>query len=85
MGTKVYFISGIGADYRFFTHIQLPEGYEAHYIHWIGTRDEVFPLRHTTATHIIPKGGHMFLMSRPHTVNCILAEILPPLQKRTPA
>src|ERR1700743_1924972 len=32
---KVYFISGIGADYRFFTHVRLPEGYEARYIHWI--------------------------------------------------
>lgn len=32
---KVYFISGIGADYRFFTHIRLPEGYEPSYIHWI--------------------------------------------------
>jgi pimeloyl-ACP methyl ester carboxylesterase len=32
---KVYFISGIGADYRLFTHLQLPEGYEAAYIHWI--------------------------------------------------
>ena len=30
-----YFISGIGADYRMFTHIRLPEGYQAVYIHWI--------------------------------------------------
>ena len=34
---KVYFISGIGGDYRYFTHIQLPQGYEARYIHWIPT------------------------------------------------
>ena len=32
---KVYFISGIGADYRLFTHLRLPEGYESSYIHWI--------------------------------------------------
>jgi pimeloyl-ACP methyl ester carboxylesterase len=32
---NVYFISGIGADHRFFTHLQLPPGYEARYIHWI--------------------------------------------------
>ncbi len=32
---KVYFISGIGADYRLFTHIHLPPGFEPAYIHWI--------------------------------------------------
>jgi hypothetical protein len=32
---KTYLISGIGADYRLFTHINLPEGYETRYIHWI--------------------------------------------------
>ncbi|HLZ86511.1 MAG TPA: alpha/beta hydrolase [Puia sp.] len=32
---KVYFISGIGADYRLFTHLRLPEGFEAAYVHWI--------------------------------------------------
>ena len=32
---KAYFISGIGADYRLFTHIRLPRGYEPSYIHWI--------------------------------------------------
>ena len=32
---KAYFISGIGADYRLFTHISLPEGFETRYIHWI--------------------------------------------------
>jgi pimeloyl-ACP methyl ester carboxylesterase len=32
---KVYFTSGIGADYRLFTHLRLPEGFEAAYIHWI--------------------------------------------------
>lgn len=34
---QVYFISGIGADHRYFTHVQLPQGYEARYIHWIPT------------------------------------------------
>ena len=32
---KIYLISGIGADYRLFTHLKLPEGYEPSYIHWI--------------------------------------------------
>ncbi|HXB07533.1 MAG TPA: alpha/beta hydrolase [Puia sp.] len=32
---KVYFTSGIGADYRLFTHLRLPAGFEAAYIHWI--------------------------------------------------
>jgi pimeloyl-ACP methyl ester carboxylesterase len=37
---KTYFISGIGADYRLFTHIRLPEGYETRYIHWIPPEHE---------------------------------------------
>jgi pimeloyl-ACP methyl ester carboxylesterase len=32
---KTYFISGIGADYRLFTHIRLPAGFETRHIHWI--------------------------------------------------
>jgi pimeloyl-ACP methyl ester carboxylesterase len=36
---KVYFTSGIGADYRLFTHLRLPEGFEAGYIHWIPPLD----------------------------------------------
>lgn len=51
--------------------------------HLHGTKDEVFPFHRTTPTHGIPKGGHMFLMSRPDTVNRILAEILSPLRNRT--
>ena len=30
-----YFISGIGADDRMFTHIRLPEGYQSAHIRWI--------------------------------------------------
>jgi len=220
---KVYFISGIGADHRFFTHVRLPEGFEARYIHWIdphpkenlpdyafrltaqidpaepfiliglslggimaveiakrilpvctilissiplssqlppvyklagalklgrlipagllkiaaitkhnltmpgvqnrkimreviregnnrhirwslnavlewrndtlphplfhlhGTRDEVFPFRRTNPTHVVAKGDHMFIMSRPAIVNQILNDILPPLRKPIPA
>ena len=37
---KVYFIPGIGADYRLFTHIRLPEGYTPSYIHWIDPFDK---------------------------------------------
>lgn len=52
--------------------------------HLHGTRDEVFPFRRTSPTHIIPKEGHMFLMNRPDTVNQILDDILSPFQNRTP-
>jgi pimeloyl-ACP methyl ester carboxylesterase len=37
---KTYFISGIGADHRLFTHIRLPEGFETHYIHWVTPEPE---------------------------------------------
>ena len=41
---KAYLISGIGADYRLFTHISLPESYETHYVHWITPQtDESLP------------------------------------------
>jgi pimeloyl-ACP methyl ester carboxylesterase len=41
---KAYFISGIGADYRLFTHIRLPEGFETHHIHWIPPgKEETLP------------------------------------------
>ena len=53
--------------------------------HVHGTRDEVFPYRRVRPTHTIPKGGHMFLMSKPETVNQFLHEILLSFQKRTPA
>lgn len=32
---KAYFISGLAADSRVFTHIQLPEGFDMQYIEWI--------------------------------------------------
>jgi len=42
---KAYFISGIGADYRLFTHIRLPEGFETCYVHWIPPeKDETLPV-----------------------------------------
>jgi pimeloyl-ACP methyl ester carboxylesterase len=41
---KVYFISGLAADRRVFRNIQLPEGYEAHYLDWIPVRrNETLP------------------------------------------
>lgn len=41
---KTYFISGIGADYRLFTHIELPQGYETRYVHWIlPDKEETLP------------------------------------------
>ncbi len=55
------------------------------YYHIHGSRDEIFPIRLTSPTHIVPKGGHMFLISQPEAVNNLLHEILLPIQKRTPA
>jgi pimeloyl-ACP methyl ester carboxylesterase len=44
LAMKTYFISGIGADYRLFTHIRLPEGFETRYVHWIPPdKDETLP------------------------------------------
>ncbi len=45
--------------------------------HVHGTRDEVFPINFTHPTHIIPKAGHMFLLSRPEEVNNLLRLLLP--------
>jgi pimeloyl-ACP methyl ester carboxylesterase len=53
------------------------------FYHIHGSRDEVFPIRLTTPTHIFPKGGHMFLITHPEAVNNFLHEILLPIQKRT--
>jgi pimeloyl-ACP methyl ester carboxylesterase len=42
---KTYFISGIGADDRMFTHIRLPEGFETRHIHWIPPgKEETLPV-----------------------------------------
>jgi pimeloyl-ACP methyl ester carboxylesterase len=32
---NVYFIPGLGADHRLFTHLRLPEGHQPAYIYWI--------------------------------------------------
>jgi pimeloyl-ACP methyl ester carboxylesterase len=44
--------------------------------HLHGTRDLVFPIKRTTPTHIIPKGGHMMVMNQPTIINGLLEEIL---------
>lgn len=44
--------------------------------HIHGTRDEVLPSRYTTPTHIIPKAGHLLVMSQPEEVNTILHNAL---------
>jgi len=41
-----------------------------------GTRDEVLPVRYTKPTHIIPRGGHLLVMSRPQEVNALLQQCL---------
>lgn len=45
-------------------------------LHIHGTRDEVLPVRFTTPTHIIPKAGHLMVMSQPEAVNRILHNVL---------
>ncbi len=37
---KVYFISGLGADCRIFTHIRLPEGFEKVDLNWISPKKD---------------------------------------------
>jgi len=46
------------------------------YIHIHGSRDEVLPLRFTTPTHIIKKGGHLMVMNRAREINAILENLL---------
>ena len=46
------------------------------FYHIHGTRDEIFPIGLTTPTHIVEKGDHMFVVSRPDVVNSLLKEIL---------
>lgn len=41
-----------------------------------GTRDEVLPARYTKPTHIIPKAGHLFVLTRPDELNKILQGLL---------
>jgi pimeloyl-ACP methyl ester carboxylesterase len=41
-----------------------------------GTRDEVLPARYTHPTHIIPKAGHLFILTRAQEVNKILQGLL---------
>ncbi|HVS97817.1 MAG TPA: alpha/beta hydrolase [Puia sp.] len=48
--------------------------------HIHGKRDEVLPCRLTTPTHVVKKGGHMIVVSRPETVNAFLGEVLPTLR-----
>jgi hypothetical protein len=50
---------------------QIPKS--LYHIH--GTRDEVFPYKFTSPTHIISKGDHVIVISRHEEVNNILAEI----------
>jgi pimeloyl-ACP methyl ester carboxylesterase len=44
--------------------------------HIHGSRDEIFPISRTTPTHIVPKGGHMIIMSQPELTNTLLDDIL---------
>ena len=47
--------------------------------HLHGTRDVIFPIRLTRPTHILPKGGHFFVVTQPEAVNQFLREVLPPI------
>jgi len=46
------------------------------YIHIHGSRDEVLPMRFTSPTHIINKGGHLLVMNRAGELNAILRDQL---------
>jgi len=46
------------------------------YIHIHGTRDEVLPLKFTKPTHIIPKAGHLMVMTHKEELNRILSDHL---------
>ncbi|NII25591.1 alpha/beta hydrolase [Pseudoflavitalea sp. X16] len=45
-------------------------------LHIHGTRDEILPARYTKPTHIIPKAGHLIVMTSPDEVNTILYNAL---------
>ena len=45
-------------------------------LHIHGTRDEILPVRYTKPTHIIPKAGHLVVMTKPDEVNTILYNAL---------
>lgn len=45
-------------------------------MHIHGTRDEVLPERFTKPTHIVPKAGHLLVMTAPRMVNNLLAEVV---------
>ena len=44
--------------------------------HIHGSKDEIFPVRHTNPTHIIPKGTHLMVMEKGAEVTKLLEEIL---------
>ncbi|HEY4205945.1 MAG TPA: hypothetical protein VGM31_03990 [Puia sp.] len=44
--------------------------------HIHGTRDIVFPIMLTRPSHIIRKGGHLFIMTHAEEVNAILSDLL---------
>jgi pimeloyl-ACP methyl ester carboxylesterase len=46
------------------------------FFHIHGTRDEIFPIGLTSPTHIVEKGGHMFVVSHPEKANHFLKEII---------
>jgi pimeloyl-ACP methyl ester carboxylesterase len=46
------------------------------YIHIHGTGDEVLPIRYTKPTHIIPKAGHLMIMTHAKQVNQVLDQVL---------
>ena len=45
-------------------------------VHIHGTRDEVFPFAFTSPTHVIPKGGHLLVISHAEEINRIIGESL---------
>lgn len=64
---------GIDAVLQWKNTIPPPLLYHIH-----GSLDDVFPIRYTNPTHIIPRAGHMLVLTHAAQVNAILQEILLP-------
>jgi pimeloyl-ACP methyl ester carboxylesterase len=55
--------------------------FSGQYIHIHGTADLILPPRFTRPTHLIPKAGHMMVMTRAREINLILQDVLNGVRK----
>jgi pimeloyl-ACP methyl ester carboxylesterase len=52
------------------------EDFTGHYIHIHGSGDLILPARYTKPTHLIPKAGHMMVLTQATEINKILEKAL---------